>query len=546
MNPLSGLDDAQRDAALAQGHALVLAGPGSGKTRLLTAKAQHLLSTRSGRLVAVSFTREAAKEIAARIGTEFRDRIKTGTFHALALQQIKDRRRILDESGRIHYLRMVLDRVGSDLSLDDALQAIDRFKATMAPPPRTGEESEIFRRYEAELKRHGLKDFQDILRDAVKGMQSGAARPLDAAYLLVDEAQDIDEVQYEWVMCHVRAGVETTVVADDDQSIYGWRHAMGYRGLAAFERSAKARRFLLNGNYRCGREIVSAGLSVIRHNQDRYDKPIVARRAESGVISTRSFEDRLAEADAIVARIIAEPGEWGILARTNRMLDLVELAFNFHEQPFVRLGGKSFWDRPPAAAMLAFAEDLGRNDIGSGLSRLSGFIEGISAQDKRALHEGGEPEHQGLRTLTRAAPEWASSAAQSHRASLVLRGLFNWVDKHFDSKPKAIALPAVGHLMKLHGTIGQRIAFVRRARELSPGSSDSPVPVLASLHASKGLEWQNVWLLGCEDGIVPHTDAPLDEERRLFYVGITRAKDRLILSHGLKDAVVSRFVDEMH
>lgn len=549
MPPLDGLDESQRAAGSADGHSLVLAGPGSGKTRLLSAKAQYLLECNNvGVLAAVSFTRDSASELVVRIGPQYQDRVQAGTFHALALQQAgRSRGRILDESGRIHYIVDALERTGIDMPLDYAITTIDRFKATMAPPPSEGEEAEVFRAYQSALSKHGLIDFQDILLNSVKGMRAGEIKPVPAKWLLVDEAQDMDDVQYAWIMCHVKAGAEVTLVADDDQSIYGWRHALGYAGLVRFERDTQARRFVLNANYRSEPRIVAGSLSVIANNAERFDKRIQPKRRRTeaeAAVRVRAYDSQYTEAEAVAEALRSAPAGWGVLSRTNRRLDLVELSCGAIGVPVIRLGGKSFWDRAPAAAFLAFLDDLVKQDLRSGVTRLASFVDGVTREDLERLHDADKPTHTALRELVKHAPEWSRLAAQAKRADLALRAIALWGDKYLQKKPMSVFRPAMRHVTRLNGSVAQRVAYIRRAKKKT-ADPDAERPVLASLHASKGLEWPQVWLVGCEDGHMPHVDAPLDEERRLFYVGMTRAKDGLFISHSLEDAVASRFIAEI-
>lgn len=549
---LNALDDSQKNAGLAIGHSLVLAGPGSGKTRLLSAKANYLIQKhQTGSLVAVSFTRDSAMEINERIGINDTGRVLTGTFHSLALRQIKPvtKDRILDDAGRIHYIMQAIDETGINLPIEDASLAIDTYKSTLTPPPSNGEEVEVFRAYQDLIKKHRLIDFQDILRNAVLWMRTKKIKPLQARWMLVDEAQDLDDVQYAWVMEHIKNGSEVTLVADDDQSIYGWRHALGYLGLTRFEKEAQAKRYVLTGNYRCVPEIVSISQELISHNNNRFEKKIFAKRTSLNAnqpLLISAFENDYKEADSVVQAIKKNPnGEWGILSRTNRKLDLIELACSFHQIKINRLGGRSFWDRPPSSAVLALMEDLSKNDILSGVARFARFAKDVTKEDITLLSNNEKPTHKGLAILLKHLPDWSQNAKHEDRVNLTLRAMIIWADKNIEKRYKSIVLSALSHIKKLHGSIGKRIAFIRRSQKEIDSHKESNV-MLASMHSSKGLEWENVWIIGCEDGTIPHTDSPIEEERRLFYVGITRAKNNLTISHVLSDSSVpSRFISEI-
>lgn len=552
MAGIDGLDQWQRAAALADGHCLVLAGPGSGKTTLLAARARHLLDSAPGGLCAVSFTRDSAKELAARIGAD--DRLLTGTFHSLALRQnapvpksgerTRKRSRIVDEAGRVHYVRKALQSAGADLTVESAIGAIDRFKASLAPIPTSGPEAAVFNAYQDSLKRHGLRDFQDILLDAVRAMRSRSLSPLAVRWLLVDEAQDMDEVQYAWVKAHVDAGIQTTLVADDDQSIYGWRHAMGYAGLTRFEQESKARRLVLEANYRSGATIVSTAQTVVANNTKRFQKTIRPQREDAGQIDVRSFSTLQVEADAVANALAEDPGRWGVLSRTNRRLDQVELACSARGVPFFRLGAGSFWDHPVASAVLAFTDDLVHQDGRSGIDRMAVFVEDAERSDLDAIHHGGTTAaHKGLNELLHLTPDWMRLVAEG-RPGLCLRAVSLWMQRWCNDRAKAVGGIALSHMSRLEGSLSQRLQWIRQAARSARSRTGDGQATLASLHAAKGLEWNSVWMTGCEDGVLPHVDAVLDEERRLFYVGMTRARDHLVLSHAVQDAVPSRFIAE--
>lgn len=555
--PIEQLDRAQAAAVTADGNLLILAGPGSGKTRVLSARALHLLNSGSpdDQLAAVSFTRDSAAELASRIGND--RRLMAGTFHSLAKRQLADAdvahkgERILDDAGRAHYALRAIAAVGVSMTLSDALAIIDTFKSTMAPPPTSGEAADVFHAYQTALRKRRLVDFSDLMINAVHAMRAGEIKPLPIRWLLVDEAQDMDDVQYAWIKTHVDNGTQTTLVADDDQSIYGWRHALGYGGLARFEHDSGANRLTLTSNYRSGSQIVSSALAVIACNQERFTKTIRPQRELTGFLGVRSFGSPHAEADAVMTTVASEPGQWGVLARTNRRLDLIELACEGNNISCYRLGGASFWSQSVPSALLAFLGDLHRSDFSDGLPRLSKFIDGISSQELDRLHDEGhkitvnKQTSEGIAELVGLAPEWAAMT-QGGRTGLMLIALRRWMDAHLEKRAAATAGVAMRFVQAMHGPIEARVAAIRQlARRARTRDGEGHQVILASMHASKGLEWPKVWMVGCEDGVIPHTDGVIAEERRLFYVGMTRARDELVLSYSLTDAVASRFIYEL-
>lgn len=231
------LDPEQYEAVHSPGNLLITACPGSGKTRVLSVRgAKHLSDRADGVLCAVSFTRDSAEELKVRIGQESevptQNRVVTGTFHALAIRQIRNAekrgtRKGIRRIATAQQLNIALTRA-IDVSewaeslaegvnaVEEAVKTIERLKSQWAPIPKTNERALLYQ-YNSILERNGICDFADLLLEAVQGMGDGTIRPVPAKWLLVDEAQDMDEVQLEWVMRHVKASLTTTLVGDDDQ-----------------------------------------------------------------------------------------------------------------------------------------------------------------------------------------------------------------------------------------------------------------------------------------------------------------------------------------
>ncbi|HQU15466.1 MAG: hypothetical protein B7Z66_07265 [Chromatiales bacterium 21-64-14] len=574
----AGLDPSQDQAVRLSGHALLIAGPGAGKTRTLAARASALLASGPGDLAAVAFTRDAAREIRSRILAPGARAIRTppghpsprarnqhptasrvvaGTFHSLALRQLKAagyRIRLLDEAARIHYVARARDLSGEDLPLEDAVRIIDAFKATLSAPPTVGAGAALFAAYQKLLAREGTSDFQDLVLRAASGMIAGDIAPLAVCWMLVDEAQDLDEVQYAWLRAHCSAGTQITLVGDDDQSIYGWRHALGFHGLARFAQELGATRTVLTRNYRCAPEVLKPALSLIQHNTARFDKPIQPTRPAGGGVRVIPATQRINEAEVLVRHLLAQPGEWAILARTNRLLDLPELLCGPAGIEVHRLGGKSFWERPAASALCDAVRSVYEHSrVGvDRLLALAGIphsalevlrhlpIEKI-AKDPPDVLPPNTPHRRAAVSLASLLPQWRELEHRG-RSGLVLAALSHWIENHLAGFNADIARQACMALAKRKGPLRTRIATAR-ATDAAKRSPMSAV-TLATLHAAKGLEWDCVWILACEEGVIPHIESPLDEERRLFYVGMTRARRRLVCSFALNDGVRSRFLEE--
>ncbi len=216
------LSPEQYEAVMHRGHTMVIAGPGSGKTRIQAEKCRHLLRTQNGPIVAVTFTRDAAHELRSRIlkglGATPKN-LNVGTFHALAIEQLKragKMGRLLSTSEQKAVLRRAWMSLPCEIQGDNAVEAIEHYKSSLDPVIRDEPGGWLFRRYQELLQEHGSMDFADLLLNAVRGMKDGSVAPLPARFCLIDEAQDLDETQLEWVWHHGKAGAEITIVGDDD------------------------------------------------------------------------------------------------------------------------------------------------------------------------------------------------------------------------------------------------------------------------------------------------------------------------------------------
>jgi superfamily I DNA/RNA helicase len=238
---------------------------------------------------AVTFSKDAAVELRDRIvalaGADARRRLVAGTFHSLAFKQLRDprggRRDIASDGDRLGILGRVLAELGLEWKVDEAVPVIEKIKTEFGKTEPGSVEAQLYDAYQDALQRNGKIDFQDMLRLAVQGMESGDIEPYAFTDLLVDEFQDTDPLQYRWVELHARAGARVTVVGDDDQSIYGFRAALGFRGMQEFASTFDAQRVVLGSNYRCRSEILSAADCVIRNNVDRIAKVHDVTNAES-------------------------------------------------------------------------------------------------------------------------------------------------------------------------------------------------------------------------------------------------------------------------
>lgn len=567
------LDPHQAAAVEAEGHCLISAGPGSGKTSVITERAAKLLASHpTHKLAAVTFTRDAALEIKERIlkrsGSEVSKRVAVGSFHSLCLAQIRKANvklgRLISEGERYGMIRRAIQTVGAEINLEEAVKAIDAFKSYASQPE--GEDTPsiaVYRAYSRILREESAMDFQDILIFAVQNMRDKTMKPLGVRWMLVDEFQDTDEIQYEWVKLHAEAGVEVTVVGDDDQSLYSWRNAMGYDGMMRFADDHKASRMVLPMNYRCAPIILQAADRLIQVNEKRVQKKLQAFKTDEGQIQIVKADTREGEVETIAARLSVERDQqWAVLCRSNRILDIIELELTRKQIPYRRIGGGSFWDRAEPAVLIGFLQSL-----------LDGKLVGVAG----ALHYAGVPQeyieqlyaHRAddisialnsfadqlvkggenapwLKTIRKMAEFWPDWVAMNRGGEVnrLVSAVSIWLSSVADAKRKQLFLWAGQALTKVRGdTIAQRLMMLTRDKNSKDEKSACPL-TLMTLHASKGLEFDNVWIMSAEEGTLPHSDSIMDEERRLMYVGMTRARKNLYISHTLEDVQPSRFIRE--
>lgn len=572
---------AQLQAIRMEGHCLILACPGAGKTFTLRERAVHLMKKYpNSRLCAVTFTADAAGELEQRIRDgmpEAGDRLICGTFHSLCKRQIEGAGRtftLLSDGEQADLMRRAhLECFGRDggVSLESAIAFIESMKCRVDPLTMRGDvdiRAPVYDAYQRLLSQMGAMDFSDLLLEAVRGMQDGSIPILPVQFMLVDEYQDTDPVQEAWMREHLRQGVQVTVVGDDDQSIYGWRSALSYSGLERFRLEANAPMVKLNMTYRCAREILVPAAKLIVKNEERVPKALETNSTARGVVRVRTFDSQKEEADGVIREILRSgvPHEWGILARTNAQLDVLEQLMKPHGEnlPYRRSGGTSFWSLPGPALFLSVAESIvSRHMLGiDALLKKSG----VGPDEMARIHTKCRSREPGAlmryiaaygdnaktpqAKLARLARQWVSFS--DAKADLVFNGISSFITENaklYDShrKPEdrakdersvnlcADAFKGLGNSVgKCLTTMRQREQRKKdkpRSKEEAEKKREAEGARLMTLHSSKGLEFDRVWIVGCEEGVLPSKQGDKEEERRLMYVGITRAREELTLSY---------------
>ncbi len=537
---LAGLTEDQRAAATAPpGPVLCVAPAGSGKTTTLVARIAWLVQTgvTPPKICAVTFNRRAAEELSKRVQDALRPlgvnpdkgpRIRT--FHALGLEILRAAGRPVEPLlDRVEILRTVLpsanrgqlgrlDTVISRLKLDLGVTAED-----VARDPEPGPTAEAFLAYERELARRGGLDFDDLVAGALQALErdgSLLARWREACTeLLVDEVQDVDRSQLRLALLLVEPGFRIFLVGDDDQSIYGWRLADVRRVIGLAATVPGLRRVDLVTNFRCPRSVVERAVRLVGHNRERFTKEIRARPSAPGrlVLAPDDGEDL-----ALVGRLIDgwpdDDSTRAILARTNReLLPAIAVAIE-REIPFQAAAVPMLLDDPRIDELLDEADRLAASENVPGallpllaqLRQRPGDLPS-SARSSRAAEGGSE-------RLDRLDPRTGEETLELEG---LVAALVAW----------AIPYPTVAAL---------RGAITRAREALARLHREDAALTFATAHATKGLEFDHVAVIGCVDGRFPNAraladaadpDRALEEERRLAYVAWTRARRSLTLAY---------------
>ena len=547
------LNTDQRAAVEEPGHCLIVACPGSGKTTLLVEKASYVLSKDPrARIVAVTFTRDAALEIKKRVHERMAgatQRVVAGTFHGLSYHMLRDNGKrslsVLAEAEHLAYAARAAKNLKINIATDEAAHIIEQAKVTSERADPSSDAGRLYAAYEELLRRNHVLDFQDLVRRAVDGMRDGTLAPLPCTHLFIDEFQDTDPLQYEWVRQYGRVGAMVAVVGDDDQSVFGWRFALGFAGMQRFETDFTARRITLSINYRCRGEIMTPAARLIAANIPRMPKALIASRGAGGAIERRLFEHPEEEAQKICEAVDEEPTRWAVLARNNHRLNLVEGFFTALSIPYSRSGGKGLWERYGARLAIALCRAVGQVERPAHIDHILRFA-GLSEDALKILHQAlgddlvgvrdskrmqnaiegiGSDELNRYREFVALFQGWRTACASS-RHDLAVLGIQRWLDQ-IDASARELdeARIALTALRKLHGSLNERIQFVENRRK-----GQAPGVLLSTLHGAKGQEWDFVWIAAVEEGVLPDSDSPLTEERRLCYVGMTRAREQLTMS----------------
>lgn len=629
----AGLNPQQQQALnVGLGPVLVLAGPGSGKTRVLTHRIAHLISNLAVNpysILAVTFTNKAAKEMNARVEALLGGRprgLTLGTFHSICARLLRVEVQYLpfnqnfviyDADDQVALVRNAL----KELNIDDKMHRpggvharISAAKNDLLLPedmPLTNYRDEVvarvYARYQQMLMASNAVDFDDLLLWTAKLLDDNVEVRKKYAqrfeHVLVDEFQDTNLAQYALLKHLASFHRNIYVVGDTDQSIYRWRGA-DYRNVLRFEEDfSDSQVILLEQNYRSTQRILDAAMAVIDRNPHRTRKQLFTDRGGGKKITLHKALNEQGAGRFIVETIAlavaqkeAKPGDFAIMYRINAQSRLIEEAFLHANLPYKLVGAQRFYGRREVKDVLCYLRLAYNPSDEASFGRVINVPPrriGIKAQaNLRALalqhnttpgmllmRMGANPQDpifagmssttlQAMTPIGALLAKWHALSTETETMPLMDRILadVNYHDyllAEGDQEEGEDRWENVQELRKLASeykgrSISEFLETITLVSDQDTIDESAEVPTLLTLHAAKGLEYPVVFIAGLDDGTLPHSrshDDPeeMAEERRLFYVGITRAKDRLILIHnlyrnsfGYAEAVEpSRFLDDL-
>ena len=612
------LNDKQKEAVMhVDGPCLVLAGAGSGKTRVLTERIVNLINNGVSpyNILAITFTNKAAREMRERVYNSIEEeanKIFIGTFHSLGLKIVRENAGVIGYSNNVTILdrddvNTLIKRFMKELNLDTehypvksilnkisfakneglSPEEFDKF----AKAPLDMAACKVYKMYESALKRSNSVDFDDLLilplRIFKKDKSVLEKYQEHFKYILVDEYQDTNMVQYD--MCKLLASKYRNlfVVGDMDQSIYSFRFA-NYMNVINFEKDNKdAKVIVLDENYRSTNNILNAANDVIKNNKERKEKNLWSSKGDGDKIKYIRCDNEQEEASTVV-RLTKElldkgekPSEIAVLYRTNGQSRVFEEAFLKENIPFKIVGSYFFYNRKEIKDLISYMHLIYNNNDDASLERVinvprrgigSKTIERLrseaSISDKSMFEVVSSGKELGFKNLIIDLTNESKNTDLVGLVDVILdkTGIRKELEEKNDLESeirlenlnefKSIALAFQEKGIFSLEEFLENISLVsdkNEYKEVDDGIN------LMTLHSAKGLEFNDVFLVGMEEGIFPHnrsfeSESELEEERRLCYVGITRAKEHLWLMNAKKRTLFgqvsmnfpSRFIKEIN
>jgi len=543
--PLSGLNPMQKNAAAhGKNPAIVIAGPGTGKTRVLTQRVANLIHEKIARpeeILALTFTNKAAKEMRQRLEDlpekEKAEKPQIDTFHAFGLKWLRNNN--LQHSGIIddQDKSVILKKLAPEIQRRDHIRLFRKFsniKTTGIPDPAENV-MELYLKYEDYLQNHDLLDFDDLLVRPVREMRKHA--PLlektrnQYRWILVDECQDMNGIQYEMLKM-LAPGKDSNVflIGDPNQSIYGFRGA-DRDLLQDFITAYEPERYHLTTSYRCSEKIVKASgdileaekpilagvnpgvkLHIVRNESGASEAEYVARKIEEMMGGLRFFSMDSSVSSGQKYENIDSLSDFAVLCRTSRQMEAFEKAFNDHSIPFQRTGEEPWIKAEPFKSIIYILKDiyLPENPV------VKEFLQEKEIQYPPNLEKENNPEF----IIRNLAKQLKTDVTWYHMERIIKEmKAYDTVEDFLEAV--MLGVPADYHIDK--------------AEKVS----------LMTIHASKGLEFRCVFVAGLEDGLLPYSlfesrVADVKEEERLLYVAMTRSREYLFLTHATRRVLTGR------
>ncbi|MGL4737357.1 MAG: DNA helicase PcrA [Cellulosilyticaceae bacterium] len=622
MSLIDGLNDKQKQAVLqTEGPLLVLAGAGSGKTRVLTHRIAHLIQDKGvapWSILAITFTNKAAAEMRERVGAlvgeQMAKEMWISTFHSMCVRVLRrDSERlgygryftIYDTTDQKSLLKDILKKLDvneKNFPAGTVLGAISSKKNELVTPEQALESAggdyrekviaQIYVEYQKKLKENDAMDFDDLLLNTCLLFQK-APDVLEYyqnkfRYIMVDEYQDTNGVQYQLVQLLARKYKNLCVVGDDDQSIYGWRGA-DISNILDFERDfLNAKVIKLEQNYRSTQNILNAANKVVAHNTGRKVKNLWTENAVGDEITLLELDNEYREADAITQLIIGgiEKGErefkdFAVLYRTNAQSRTLEEKMVKNSIPYRLLGGTRFYERKEIKDLIAYLRTIANIKDDVSLKRIINAPKrGIGAASVQTIVNYADRQNMDFYEAARLAKEMGilgnapatkvisfvqlidefRAVAEEKDVTKVLEAVIEKVE-YKDYLRQTESEDAADRIANIEELVSKAATYMKEAEEPSLEGfledvalvadvdnydQESNSVIMMTLHSAKGLEFPVVFIPGMEEGLFPsymsmtEGDDKIEEERRLCYVGITRAREKLYLLNTQQRTVYGR------
>ena len=621
---LSGMNAQQTEAITADLQpVLVLAGPGSGKTSVLTRRIAWLVQEHRVppyRIMAVTFTNKAAGEMRARVEKLLDSQMHglvIGTFHSICARFLRRDAELLayrrdwviydsdDQRALMKVVLKLLDMSADRTSVSQMLNRISRAKCEMKLPgdlpadlPDDRILVTVYRAYQTALARANAMDFDDLLLNMVRVLQQSPMRraqyQAQFEQVLVDEFQDTNTVQYVLVKLMAAPQDNLFVVGDEDQSIYAFRGA-DYRNLQRFRRHySGSRQVLLEQNYRSTQNILDLARAVIDRNPNRTPKALHTDLGAGERIFLEEVPDRDRQAEYVLEQIVRlrqseglDYKDFAVMYRSNWLSLAIEQMLVRERIPYVMVGGVGFYKRREVKEMLAYLRLVHNPDDRSSFDRIVNTPKrGIGDKSVAAFHAWAAAQEMSLgealqrirqleevalptaarRRLREFANLWAGWRARAANGELVKLLNSIYAETDYDAHLRKIS-DSEEELDDRRGNVNEILRLLERAEEIGQSLDDFLVEqslysdvddleegddrvTLTTLHSAKGLEYRAVFIVNINEGVLPNhrslnEPGGLQEERRLFYVGITRAQRYLLLNFCFSEGQPSRFLENL-